>query len=323
MLRFGMIGTGIISTSHLKALDKNPRTQIMAVADIDRNKARQAVLGYGASVYGDYKEMLQKEELDAVIINLPHYLHEESTISCAEKGIHILVEKPMAVSSFACDAMIRACKKSGVILQVGHIQRYFPENKKAKEIIDSGALGKLLMINDVRTSLYFAENRPGWFLDKERSGGGILMNLGAHSLDKIKFLTGSRFIQVSGACGFGNKEYSVEGNVQMFLRTESEVTACVTLCGYHDIPVHETTLYFSGGVLRLSTGKSLEIWEDGKFKELVRSDSVTPFEEQIEDFVQSILGGPSPVTDGSYAKDIIALIEDIYQKAGEINENKK
>ena len=313
MLRFGIIGAGIISGRHLKSLSKNPWTQIVSVADINMEKAQQAADEYRISAYKDYREMLDREELDAVIINLPHFLHEESTIECAGRGIHVLVEKPMAVSVEACESMISACKEHGTVLQVGHVQRYFPENKRAREIIESGELGKLLMIQDVRTSLYFTENRPAWFLNKELSGGGVLMNLGAHSIDKIKFLTGSSFVEITGYCGFVRSEYDVEGNGQMFLRTENGVTACVTLCGYHNIPFNQTTLYFSDGVLKLSTGKNLEIWQDGAFKELVRSDDLLPFEEQLEEFVCAVLDGVSPVTDGDYSREIIAVIEKIYQ----------
>lgn len=320
MLRVGLIGAGIISTPHLKALHKNPRTAIAAVADIDLEKARQAAGMYGASVYGDYEEMLQKEMPDAVIINLPHDLHEVCTVSCAKKGIHVLAEKPMSVSTRSCRAMIQACRDSGTVLQIGHIQRYFPENKKARELIVSGALGTLLMIQDVRTSHYFTPDRPGWFLDKKRSGGGILMNLGAHSLDKIKFLTGSGFAKVWGCSGIPQSDCSVEGNAQLFLRMESGVTACVTLCGYQDIPVNETTLYFTDGVLKLSTGNHLEIWKDGAYEEVIRTDGQLPFEEQLEDFVKAILDGIPPVTDGSYSENIIEVIENIYQKTGDLNE---
>lgn len=323
MLRFGIIGAGIISTRHLKAIDKNPRTMTVAVADLDLEKARSAADAYGALAYTDYKEMLDKEVLDAVIINLPHYLHEESTRCCAQRGIHVLVEKPMSVSVSSCQAMIRACRDHGTVLQIGHIQRYFPENKKAKELIDSHALGKLLMIQDVRTSLYFTENRPKWFLDKKLSGGGILMNLGAHSLDKIKYLTGSTFAEVTGSCGFEHPDYSIEGNAQLFLKTENGVTASVTLCGYHHIPVNETTLYFSGGVLKLNTGKNLEIWKSGAFRELVPTDEQLPFEEQLEDFVLAVTDGIPPAADGPYSQDIISVIESIYQKTGDYHENNK
>lgn len=323
MLRFGMIGAGIISSQHLVALNNNSQTQIIALADIDLAKARAVAKNYDVSLYSDYEEMLQKENLDAVIINLPHCLHETSTISCAKKGIHVLVEKPMSVSASSCQAMTRVCRDHGTVLQVGHIQRYFPENKRARELIISGVLGKLFMIQDVRTCRYFTPERPKWFLDKERSGGGILMNLGAHSLDKIKFLTGSRLTKAAGGFGFEPAGCPVEGSAQLFLRTESGVTACVTLCGYHDIPVNETTLYFSGGVLRLNTGKNLEIWKDGSFEEIIQSDRQKPFDEQLGDFVNAILGKTPPVTDGAYSENIIDVIENIYQGTGDFNYDKK
>ncbi len=318
MLRFGIIGTGIISTRHIKALEKNEGAQLVAVVDIDKEKAQMAadLCESKVSVYTDYKEMLGKEVLDAVIINLPHYLHEETTVACAEKRIHVLVEKPMSVSVESCKRMIQVCEKNQVVLQIGHVQSYFPENKKAKELILSGKLGKLLMIQDIRTSFYFPPTRPHWFLEKQRSGGGILMNLGAHSLDKIKFLTESSFEEVSGKCGFEQPGCEVEGNAQLFLRTKNGVTASITLCGYHDIPVNETTIYLTGGVLKLKTGTGLEIWKDGSFQKVVDSDTQMPFDVQLDDFVESILNGSVPFTNGTYSMEIISAIEEVYRKTG-------
>lgn len=317
MLRFGMIGAGSISARHLKVLDRNPRAQLSAIADLDRDRACSAAQPFGAAVYTDYRRMLEKETLDAVIINLPHYLHEESTLGCARKGIHVLLEKPISTSVSSCRRMTEICREHRVVLQVGHIQRYFPENRKAREIIISRALGDLLMIQDTRTSFYFSPDRPRWFLDKKLAGGGILMNLGAHSIDKLKFLTDSHFTEITGSCGFGKPDASVEGNAQVFLKTDRGVTASVTLWGYHHIPLNETTLYFTGGVLKLHTGKNLEIWKEGAFQELAGTDPLLPFEDQLEAFVQAILEGKAPETDGRYAEDIMSVLETIYQKTGE------
>ena len=98
MYSFGMIGTGIIAGCHLEAIAAHPRTRLAAVADVVRPRAEAAAAPFGAAVYTDYHQMLKNEHLDAVIINLPHGLHEPCAIDCAEHGAHILLEKPMSVS---------------------------------------------------------------------------------------------------------------------------------------------------------------------------------------------------------------------------------
>lgn len=312
MLKCGVIGAGIISKRHLDALKKHPDTEVAAIADLDREKAVRAAEAYNAAAYTDYKEMLERERLDMAIINLPHALHEESSLLCAGKGIHVLLEKPMSVSAKSCQRITKAFEKAGLVLQVGHVQRYFPENQKAKELIASGRYGKLVMIEDVRTSLYFTPGRPAWFLKKELSGGGILMNLGAHSLDKIRYLTDSRIVEIHGYCGWEMPGCSVEGRAQVLLKTESGIPASITLCGYNDTPVNETTLYCTNGVIKLSTGSGLKVWNGSAFTDVEFSRDIQPFDEQLRDFVEAVEGRRQPVTDGRYSGEIIELIEQVY-----------
>ena len=96
MFKIGLVGTGIIADFHKKAIEKNSEVIITAVCDIDIRKAENAAEGTNASVYTDYKEMAEKESLDCVILNLPHFLHRDVTVYFLNKGISVLVEKPMA-----------------------------------------------------------------------------------------------------------------------------------------------------------------------------------------------------------------------------------
>ena len=151
MYSFGMIGTGIIAGCHLEAIAAHTRTRLAAVADVVRPRAEAAAAPFGAAVYTDYHQMLENEHLDAVIINLPHGLHEPCAIDCAEHGVHILLEKPMSVSPESCERIIQTCERHHVLLQIGHVQRYRPENRAARAIIESGELGELVMIDDHST----------------------------------------------------------------------------------------------------------------------------------------------------------------------------
>ena len=316
MLKCGVIGAGIISKRHLDALIKHPNTAVAAIADLDREKAVRAARNCGAAAYTDYKEMLEQERLDMVIINLPHALHEESSLLCAKKGIHVLLEKPMSISAASCQRITQAFEDAGLVLQIGHVQRYFPENQKAKELLLSGRYGKLVMIEDVRTSLYFTPARPAWFLKKELSGGGIMMNLGAHSLDKIMYLTDSHIKQIYGYCGCESPGRGVEGRAQALLETESGVSASITLCGYNDVPFDETTLYCTGGVIKLNTGNGLKVWDGSRYQDVEYQKEIQPFDQQLSDFVKAVEGGQRPVTDGQYSGEIIELIEQIYEQSG-------
>lgn len=313
MISVGMIGTGSIAPLHANAIRAHPETNLSAVADLSMDRAQKTAAPFGAAVYTDYREMLDRETLDVVIINLPHALHEEAAIACAEHGVHILLEKPMSISFASCNRIIDACKNADVLLQIGHVQRYMQENQACRAIIESGELGELVMINDMRTTNYFEPSRPKWFLSKEMAGGGIWMNYGAHALDKLCYLTGSRIASVNGACTYHNTESDVDGSAQVLARTQNGITAAISLCGYAVVPVHETTIYLSKGSLRMLNGEGLWKTTGTSYEQVDTSQYPDPFSAQWNDFIAGIQSGHILHCDGNYASDIIAHIESIWK----------
>lgn len=312
MLKVGMIGAGIISASHLAAVANHPDTRLTAVADLVEEKARQAAEPYGARAYTDYEAMLAREPLDLAIINLPHGLHEACVLSCAARKIHVLLEKPMGITYGSCCRMIRACEAAGVLLQVGHLQRYIPQNRAAREILQSGKLGKLAMICDLRTNNYFKPDRPRWFLNKSMAGGGISMNYAAHSLDKLCYLTDSAIAAITGSCTCWQPDTEVDGSAQMLVRTQSGVSASISLCGYCVVPQDVTMLFCTGGALRLQTGRSLEITEGADYRFVDTSRYPDAFAAQWADFVEGVRCGRILHNDGAYAAEIVRAIETLY-----------
>lgn len=312
MISFGIIGAGIVAGRHVVACDKNPETKLVAVVDLVEEKARAAAEPYGAAWYTDYLEMLDREKPDAVVINLPHGLHEPCAVACAERGIHILLEKPMSVSWESCKRINAACAKHGVLLQVGHPQRYLHPNRKAREIIASGELGDVIMVTDLRAANYFVPTRPRWFLKKEMAGGGIWMNLGAHCLDKLCYLTGSKIKSVTGKCTYENKEVDVDGSAQVLAHMENGVTAAITVCGYNSVkPREESIIYLTKGSIRMG-GPALIVTKDGVDQEVIPDGYPAPFQAQFDDFVQGIKDGKILCNDGEYGAEIIRHIESVW-----------
>ncbi|MGV2806767.1 gfo/Idh/MocA family oxidoreductase, partial [Clostridium perfringens] len=128
--------------------------------------------------YTDYQELLKNEKLDAVSVCTPHYLHAPMSIAAANAGLHVLVEKPMATTAEEGELMIEAARKNGVYLMVGHNQRLMPPHVKAKEILDSGKLGKVLTF---RTSFghggpesWSRDGRDSWVFRKEEAIMGAM-----------------------------------------------------------------------------------------------------------------------------------------------------
>ncbi len=312
MIRVGIIGAGKVCLRHAKALHLNKDVKIQAVADIIESRTEDISNQFGAKPYSDYKKMVIEEDLDAVIINLPHKLHKESVIFCADRGLHTFVEKPMAVSGKDCKAMIEAAQKNNVILMIGHIQRYFPENIMAKELIQSESLGKLVMITDVRNTLYFTDDRPKWFFDKEISGGGILMNFGAHSLDKLKWLTDSNIKHITGKTESLEPKFNIDGNAQVFVELENGVTAVMSFSGYNNIPVNETTIYLTKGVIKLNTGRGISVSHCEKSEVVEILSKEDPFKLQIDAFINSVKYGLESPISGGYGREIVEALESVY-----------
>ncbi len=314
MISFGIIGAGIIVEAHLKAIRERSDILLKAVCDRDEKKARKAAEPFGAKVYLDYSEMLEKEKLDAVIINLPHFLHEPCVAECAAHGIHILCEKPMSVSAESCRRMTKICHDANVVLQIGHVQRYASEVKAARDLIRQGAIGAPLLINDMRYDNYFLPQRPRWFLDKKLSGGGVMINLGAHAIDKILCLTDSDVETVTGYVTYARPEFDVEGSAQAFLTMKNGTTATITLCGYAvDGYYNVTTIFGSKGYLRMNCSESLWLsQESGELEPIDLSSYAEPFVAQLEDFMKALQGAPV-VCSGEYGTQIIETIEKLYK----------
>lgn len=254
-----IVGAGVIAKTHVRTLLNNEQTRFAAIADINEERAETVAGKSGARIYTDYKQMIRQERPDIAIITLPHDLHLESSLFCIEHGCHILLEKPMGLTALECEEINEAADRQGVTVSVGHMQHFYAAHAKAREMIASGELGQLVSILDKRHYPYFLPERPRWFLDKARSGGGILINLGSHSIDRIQWMTGSRIARVRAALTEYAPVGDVEGAATLFLQTASGVSATVSLCGYDNLHVNETILMFTGGQLKVTGSNQLHI----------------------------------------------------------------
>ncbi|WP_325048726.1 Gfo/Idh/MocA family protein [Peribacillus glennii] len=189
-LRIGLIGVGgIATTRHIPTLLKlADRVTIVAVSDIDANRASSVAAAFNIpKAYQNYEEMFH--EIDAVFISTPNKFHAEITIAAMTAGLHVFCEKPMALTSAECEAMVSASKQAGKILSIGYHYRFMKEPKGAKRIMASGAVGNPLV---VRVQAIRRRKVPGWgvFTNKELQGGGSLIDYGCHLLDLSLWLIG-------------------------------------------------------------------------------------------------------------------------------------
>ncbi|RUT29879.1 Gfo/Idh/MocA family oxidoreductase [Paenibacillus zeisoli] len=307
-----IIGGGIISRNHLDAIRQLPEMTAVAVADPDLSKGTTLAQEYAITPYTDYREMVLVEKPDIVVIAVPHYLHREIAVWCCSKGCHLLLEKPMALNVKECDEILEAAESAGITLLVGHTQHYLPANIQAKKLIQRGELGELIAIQDTRHLHYYKDDRPDWFFEKAKSGGGIMMNLGAHSIDKIQFITGSRVARIRAALSYYGSKGDVEGSGMVFLQTTDGLSATIVQSGYEGVSVDTTDLIFTQGMARLISGKGLWISRNGQYEQSPLEVQEDPFVLQFRDLLEGINSGQEPESSGAYARTVIAAIEAIY-----------
>lgn len=190
ILRTAVIGASGMGCSHMKAVRAHERARLVAICDIDLPKAEKAALEVGnPAVYADYREMLDKEELDAVIIVTPDQLHREMAEYALGKGLHVLCEKPMTLTLEDCRAMVRAADASGKQMMVGQISRYTPGFYKAKEMIDRGEIGELFFVESEYAHNYEkVRGTNDWRVDPLRHG---FLGGGCHAVDLLRWIAGN------------------------------------------------------------------------------------------------------------------------------------
>src|SRR5258708_17441224 len=191
-IHVGLIGAGNISYTHARAAKAIPGVEIAAVCGPNAEKVKHLSAEHGGVPYGDLDAFLRHRPMEMVIIGSPSGLHAAQGVEAARRGLHVLVEKPMEISTARADVLIAECSKAGVKLGVIFQDRLKPGILRLKQLIDAGALGKLLQVDAqvkwYRPPEYYSGSRwrGTWALD----GGGALMNQGSHTVDLLLCLLG-------------------------------------------------------------------------------------------------------------------------------------
>jgi predicted dehydrogenase len=187
MLRVGIIGAGIVvRNAHALAFAGRDDVEVAAVADPD--EASRAAVGASlacSSLYDDYRRILDRKDIQAVDVCLPHCLHEPVVVDALNAGKHVILEKPIALTLGEADRMIATAGRAKRQFYVALNQRFFPPHRKIKEMIDSGTYGRpfLAMINVSGDEFARMNAAECWKGDWERAGGGALADTGTHIID--------------------------------------------------------------------------------------------------------------------------------------------
>lgn len=190
-VNWGIVGAGKIAESQMApAIAAVPGHELVAVSRREMVSARQFAARHGAvRAYDNAEALLNDEQVDAVYVATPPHLHASETILAAQAGKHVLCEKPMALTTAECRAMIEACRAAGVVLSVCHYQRFNARHQRIRQLVEEKAIGNVTAVR-INFSDRFPPQPGVWHHDPRISGGGPMMDLGIHCIDLLRYLCG-------------------------------------------------------------------------------------------------------------------------------------
>lgn len=321
----GIIGCGLIGHKRFKALDQGGR--LVACADVDLSRAQALAKSSGAQAFSDWRELLKLSEINVIIISTLHDSLAAITLAAIEAGKHVLVEKPAARNAKELEPVMAAAEKSNVLVRVGFNHRYHRSLQKAKEIIASGALGKLMFIR----ARYGHGGRVGydkeWRAKPELSGGGELIDQGPHVIDLSRWFLGN-FSEVEGFAHTYFWNMPVDDNGFLILKTPEKQTAFLHVSCTEWKNTFSMEIYGRDGKLDLSgLGGSYGVEKITWYKMLpeMRPPETTSWEYpmgdnswevEMNEFYEDIRLQRKPAADLTDAYEALKIIGKIYQESG-------
>ncbi|NOZ59702.1 MAG: Gfo/Idh/MocA family oxidoreductase [Euryarchaeota archaeon] len=295
MIRAGVIGTGAMGQHHVRILSQLENVELVGIADLNAHVLNSLARRYGTTPYTDYRELLFRNELDVVTVAVPTTLHREVALAAIESGASVLVEKPIADSLEAATEIIRAARRHGVKLMVGHIERFNPAIIALKEIIDRGEIGKVVSMSAKRVGPHNPRIRDV----------GIILDLGVHDIDVMQYLYGERIRRVFASAGkvlHPHEDYS-----SMLLKFSNGYSGVIETNWLTPHKVRELTVVGTEGIAYVDYLKAtLRIYDDYWIKE-AKVEKREPLLNEISHFIECVEGGREPIVSGEDGRHVLEV----------------
>ncbi|HID05922.1 MAG TPA: Gfo/Idh/MocA family oxidoreductase [Armatimonadetes bacterium] len=340
-VRVGMIGTGqIAQMAHLPNFKGHPNVELVAVCDVVRERAERTAIAYDVPhVYTDYRQLLKRDDIDAVCICLPTFLHAKVVISALNSNKHVLCEKPPARTAREAQRMAEASERNERVLMYALQWRYRADCQVARRRVDAGDLGDIYY---ARIVYLRRRGAPlGWFAQRKQAGGGALLDVGVHLIDLAWWLMGNP--EPVSASGATFQKIALED-----LKPGGWQPADVKegLTSYGEFEVDE----FATGMIRFDNGAvmsfdiawmlnikqesvlsvdvygtdagmhipPLELYRDMHGYGAVESVNIDPgnaYRAEVEHFIECILDGKQPLTDAWQGVTLMKMLNAVYRSA--------
>ncbi|EIT86321.1 oxidoreductase domain-containing protein [Fictibacillus macauensis ZFHKF-1] len=335
LVRVGFIGVGGIAQSrHMPAISSvQDKAVIVSVYDTNKERAKEVARTFKVDHVSDtYEELLSL--VDAVVISTPNKFHSEIAIAALQADVHVLCEKPMALTVAECDEMLLAAQKADKVLAIGYHYRYMKNAQAAKKVMFANEIGTPIVI---RVQAMRRRKVPGWgvFTNKELQGGGSLMDYGCHLLDLALWLMGDATpVEVSGSQyntlskmpeqvnewgDFDYETFDVDDHVTAYIRFDNGATLLLETSWSANIQADIENVSISGD----RGGLDVFPFHVNQAKHGMLLDTVAPYIPGEEDpgisqaihFIDSCLGLAEPLVKPEEARKVSYLIETIYKSS--------
>jgi predicted dehydrogenase len=334
-LGIGIIGTGRIANSHMRALATHAPARTVAVFDVLAGRARAFAQEYAIpNVATSLEDLLARPDIDAVIVSTPPFAHTQPTLAALEAGKHVLCEKPFSLVPAEAEQMVAAAERSGRFLAVCSARyRHSAGARMAHQLATDGSLGT---VYHARSSSFRLRGRPGidmftdatWFIDRTRAGGGALIDIGVYQIDLLLWMLGNPRVtsvlattyQGIGAPPPAGVVQSVEDSAMVTFRCANGASAILEIAWASNIAGANAFLVLGTEAgLRLNPLVKITAGPDRKPVEERLLEEETPesrtFGKVTTQFVDDVLAGRQPWTPGPEALEVTRVIDAAYRSA--------
>lgn len=320
-----VIGVGNMGKHHARNYHEINGVNLVAIADLDPKLGKEIAKNYKCNYYEDYKEMLEKEQIDILTIAVPTKFHKKVALDCISKGINILLEKPIAATVAEAKEIVTKAKAKGIKFTVGHIERFNPAVIKLKEMIDKGKLGEIATINIFRMG-----PMPTRIKD-----ANVVIDIGVHDIDLMNWFFGKQPTSISGTGGNALNKIQ-QDYVAMFLKygnaSGMSIDNWITPVKIRKMMISGTKAYAEVNFITQdldiydinytsesdSFGEFVIKFGEPKDKKTIKVDNIEPVQAEIKSFIRAIKENTKPAVtarEAIDALDIASKVDRMIRKA--------
>lgn len=327
-MKFGILGCGMIANIHADAIKNIENATLVGVADNYFEFAEKFAVKHGVKAYANYQEMLADEDIDVVCICTPSCFHSSNAIEAMSAGKHVVLEKPMALSTKDADEVIKVSEKTGKLVTVICQLRFSADIQRVKKLIENNAFGRItlcsLYMKYYRSREYYASSN--WKGTLKFDGGGALMNQGIHGIDLLEYMVGD-IKDIQGKIRTLSHQIEVEDTAVAMIEFKNGALGVIegSTCAY---PGFERKIEIHGdkGYVVLIENNIAKLMIDGQEQAVADFDVIATASDpsavqsamhklQIENLIDAIEGKKKLLINCKEGRKAVRVIEEIYQSS--------